>query len=90
MLILMSRDAKRHAGILTFVGLVILAGHWIDVFIMVTGGSLGANAKIGFMEIGMALLLAGLFIRVVLTNLSKAPLTPVNHPFLDESVHHEI
>lgn len=90
MLILMSRDAKRHAGILTFVGLVILAGHWVDVFIMVTGGSLGANAKIGFMEIGMALLLAGLFIRVVLTNLSKAPLTPVNHPFLDESVHHEI
>ena len=90
MLILMSRDAKRHAGILTFVGLVILAGHWIDVFIMVTGGSLGANAKIGFLEIGMALLLAGLFIRVVLTNLSKAPLTPVNHPFLDESVHHEI
>lgn len=90
MLILMSRDAKRNAGILTFVGLVILAGHWIDVFIMVTGGSLGANAKIGFMEIGMALLLAGLFIRVVLTNLSKAPLTPVNHPFLDESVHHEI
>jgi hypothetical protein len=90
MLILMSRDAKRHAGILTFVGLVILAGHWIDVFIMVTGGSLGANAKIGFMEVGMALLLAGLFIRVVLTNLSKAPLTPVNHPFLDESVHHEI
>jgi hypothetical protein len=42
------------------------------------------------MEIGTGLLLAGVFIRVVLTNLTKAPLTPVNHPFLDESVHHEI
>jgi hypothetical protein len=30
MLILMSRDAKRNAGILTFVGLVIIVGHWID------------------------------------------------------------
>jgi hypothetical protein len=90
MLILMSRDAKRNAGILTFVGIVILIGHWLDVFIMVTGGSLGANAKIGFLEVGMALFLAGLFIRIVLTNLTKAPLTPVNHPFLDESVHHEI
>lgn len=90
MLLLMSRDAKRHAGILTFVGLIILVGHWLDVYIMVVGGSLGANAKIGFMEIGMALLLAGIFIRVILTNLTKAPLTPVNHPFLDESVHHEI
>jgi hypothetical protein len=90
MLILMSRDAKRNTRILTFVGIIILCGHWVDVFIMVTGGSLGARAAIGPMEIGTGLLLAGVFIRVVLTNLTKAPLTPVNHPFLDESVHHEI
>jgi len=90
MLILMSRDAKRHSGILTFVGLVILAGHWLDVFIMVTAGSMGAHAHIGLIEIGMALAVAGLFIRVLLTNLTKAPLTPINHPFLDESIHHEI
>jgi len=38
----------------------------------------------------MVLLVSGFFIRTVLTNLSKAPLTPVNHPFLDESIHHEI
>ena len=90
MLILMSRDAKRNAGILTFVGLFIIAGHWCDVYLMVSGGSLGANAHIGLLEIGMAILFAGIFIRVVLTNLTKAPLTPVNHPFLDESVHHDI
>lgn len=90
MLILMSRDAKRHAGILTFVGLIILAGHWVDVYLMFAGGSMGATAKIGLIEIGMALLLMGVFIRVVLTNLTKAPLMPVNHPFLDESLHHDI
>lgn len=90
MLILMSRDAKRNAGILIFVGLIIVCGHWLDVYIMVSGGSMGASASIGFVEIGMALAFLGLFIRVVLTNLTKAPLTPVNHPFLDESIHHEI
>jgi hypothetical protein len=90
MLILMSRDAKRNVRILTFVGIVILIGHWLDVFIMVSGGSMGPNGSVGFMEVGMALMLAGIFIRIVLNNLSKAPLTPVNHPFLDESVHHEI
>lgn len=90
MLLLMSRDAKRHAGILTTVGLIILAGHWLDVYIMVSAGSLGANAKLGFLEVGMALLLAGSFIYIILNNLSKAPLTPVHHPFLDESIHHEI
>jgi hypothetical protein len=90
MLILMSRDAKRNAGILTFVGVVILIGHWLDVYIMISAGSMGAGAQIGLLEVGMALLVAGFFIRMVLINLTKAPLTLVNHPFLDESVHHEI
>jgi hypothetical protein len=90
MLILMSRDAKRNVGILTFVGLIILVGHWFDVYVMVAAGSLGAGAKLGFLELGMAVLLAGFFIRIVLINLTKSPLTPVNHPFLDESIHHEI
>ena len=90
MLLLMSREAKRHAGILTFVGLIILVGHWLDVYIMVSAGSMGSQASIGFLEIGMALAFSGLFIRVILTTLSKAPLSPVNHPYLDESIHHEI
>ena len=90
MLILMSRDAKRNFGILTFVGLIILMGHWLDVYIMVSAGSLGANATIGFIEVGMALMVLGSFVFVILRNLTKAPLTPVNHPFLDESVHHDI
>lgn len=90
MLILMSRDAKRHAGTLTFVGIVILIGHWLDVWIMVMGGSMGPTASIGFMEIGMAILFLGFFTRVILVKLSQAPLVSINHPFLDESVHHEI
>jgi hypothetical protein len=90
MLLLMSRDAKRHAGVLTIVGVIIIIGHWFDVYIMISAGSLGAKAKVGFLEVGMALLAAGFFIRTILKNLTKAPLTPVNHPFLDESIHHEV
>ena len=90
MLLLMSREAKRHSGILTIVGLIILSSHWVDVYIMISAGSMGATASIGLMEIGMAILMAGIFIRVILYNLTKAPLSPVNHPFLDESIHHEI
>ncbi len=90
MLILMSRDAKRNYGILSFVGIVILIGHWLDVYIMVSGGASGPAAKLGFLEIGMAVLILGFCIRTILNNLSKAPLTPVHHPFLDESIHHEI
>lgn len=90
MLILMSRDAKRHAGILTFVGIIILLGHWLDAYQMIAIGSQGPSAYPGFIEFGIGIILAGVLIKVVLTNLTKAPLTPVNHPFLDESIHHDI
>ena len=90
MLILMSRDAKRHAGILTFVGIIILLGHWLDAYQMIAVGSQGPTAYPGFIEFGIGIALAGVMIKVVLTNLTKAPLTPVNHPFLDESIHHDI
>lgn len=90
MLLLMSRDAKRHAGVLTFVGMIVLFGHWVDVYLMIMAGSMGQNAYIGFMEIGMLMLVLGVFIRIILKNLSKAPLTVKNHPFLDESIHHDI
>ena len=90
MVLLMSRDAKRHAGVLTFVGAIIMFGHWVDVYIMIMAGSMGEAAYIGFMEIGLLLTVLGLFIKVVLTNLTKAPLSVVNHQFLDESIHHDI
>jgi len=90
MLILMSRDAKRNAGILTFVGIIILLGHWLDAYQMIAIGSQGPNAYPGFIEFGIGIALAGVLIKVILTNLTKAPLTPVNHPFLDESIHHDI
>ena len=90
MLILMSRDAKRHAGILTFVGLIIFAGHWLDVWVMVMPGTVGPKATVSWLDLGMAVLFLGFFIRIILTNLTKAPLVAVNHPFLDESIHHDI
>ena len=90
MILLMSRDAKRHAGILTFVGLIAISGHWVDVYIMIMAGSMGKSAFIGFMEIGLLLTVLGIFLRVILKNLTKAPLSVVNHPYLDESIHHEI
>lgn len=90
MLILMSRESKRHIGALTFVGIIIIAGHWLDVWVMIMGGSMGPLATIGLIEIGMAVMFLGLFIRVILVRLSKVPLVSVNHPFLDESLHHEV
>lgn len=91
MVMLMSRDAKRNPRFLIGVGAVIFVGHWLDVNMMVMPGALGHDFHgIGMLEVGMFLAFLGVFIRTVLTALTKAPLTPVNHPYLDESVHHQI
>ncbi len=87
MVILIARDAKRQVGYLITVGCIIFVGHWLDVYMMIMPGSLGHHAHIGFMEIGMALGFLGLFLFIVFRAFSKAPISVVNHPFLDESNH---
>ncbi len=88
MLVLMSRDAKRNPRILMFVGFLIFVGHWLDVFCLVMPGTVFEHWHLGLLEIGMFLAFLGLFIHVVLNALTKAPLVPVQHPYLDESIHH--
>jgi hypothetical protein len=90
MLILMSREAKRNVGILSVVCVIILLGHWTDVYMLITPGTMGEFGCIGFIEVGFLLLFAGIFVFFILNTLTKAPLMPKNHPYLDESKHHEI
>ena len=90
MVILMSREAKRHIGILIVVCLLILMGHWTDVYMLVTPGTMGEYGTIGLLEIGLFMTFLGLFIYWILNTISKAPLVPKNHPYLDESKHHDI
>jgi len=89
-LVLMTRDSKRHTIFLKIVCPVVLVGHWMDFYLMITPGSLGANGGIGFIEIGMAVLFAAGFIYVVFRALAKVPLVAQNHPMLEESLHHHI
>ena len=87
LLLLMSRDSKRHNSRLIFVSIVILVGHWINSYLLIAPGSLNTHGHIGFIEIGIGLGFLGLFVYVVLNALSKSPLEAKNHPFLDESKH---
>ncbi|MBA3649426.1 MAG: quinol:cytochrome C oxidoreductase [Chitinophagales bacterium] len=87
-LILMSRDAKRKMTWLIIASWIIIIGHFLDFYLMVMPSSLGDKAGIGIMELLAPLFFAGLFIYVVFTNLSRAPLVARHHPFLGESLHH--
>jgi len=89
-LMLMTREAKRHARFIKVVAPVVILGHWLDFYLMITPGTLKENGGISFLEIGLLLIYLGAFLFVILNQLSKAPLFAKNHPMLNESLHHHI
>jgi hypothetical protein len=89
-LTLMTRDAKRLPIFLKIASIAILFGHWLDFYMMVMPGTTKGNSGFGPLEWGSIIVFASLFIFVVASALSKALLVPKNHPYVEESMHHDI
>ncbi len=90
-LVLMKRKAKRQINTMVFVAIMIIFGHFLDFYLMIMPGAVGAeNAGFGWLEISMALGFLGAFIFVVFSTLTKSSLVPVNNPYLKESLQHHI
>ncbi|MFT6755054.1 MAG: hypothetical protein ACJAV9_000533 [Urechidicola sp.] len=85
-LILMNSDYKRLPWFIIMAGILVLIGHYIDIYIMITPGSVGSNWSFFSPEvIGSALFFLGLFIYIVFNALTKAPLLAKGNPFIKES-----
>ena len=89
-LVLMTRDAKRQMIMLKIVCIAILFGHWLDFYLMIMPGTLRGDSGFGLIELGCALTFLGLFLVRFTKGLTSASLVPVNHPFLEESIHHHV
>jgi hypothetical protein len=93
-LALMTRNAKRQGIILKIVCIGIICGHWLDFYMMVTPPILnqegGLDVKFLFVEVGMTMIFACVFLYTILNALSKVGLVAKNHPMLQESEHHSV
>jgi len=87
LLVLMNSDYKRVNWFVIMTGIVVLFGHYLDVFNMVMPATVGDQWFIGLPEIGGILFFGGLFVFWVFTALTKAPLQPKRNPFIEESRH---
>lgn len=83
--VLIARDAKRNPKFILPVAILIFVGHFVDTYLLVIPGTMHDHNKFGLMEVGMFLGFFGLFMFVTFRALSKAPLVPANHPYLQES-----
>jgi hypothetical protein len=89
-LLLMPRDSKRFGSMLKVVCCIIVVGHWLDFYLMVTPGIMKFNGTLGFIEIGLGLIFLAAFLFVVLSSLAKFPLVAKNHPMMAEAMNHHI
>ncbi len=87
LLILMNSDFKRVNWFVVMAGIVILLGHYVDIFNMVMPGTVGQAWSFGFVELGSLMFFFGLFVLIVFTSLTKRPLEPKRNPLIEESKH---
>lgn len=85
LLVLMNSDYKRVNWFVIMAGIVVLFGHYMDVFNMIMPATVGDQWYIGFPEIGGILFFGGLFVYWVFNTLTKQPLQPKRNPFIEES-----
>ena len=84
-LILINSDFKRLNWIIVSAGIIILIGHYMDVFNMIMPSAVGDQWSFGIPELGSVMFFAGLFIYIVFDSLTKAPLEATGDPLNKES-----
>jgi len=80
-LLLLNSDFKSKPWFVFIGGFVILAGHYVDVFVMVMPSTVGAQWSFGIPEISALCFFIGLLIYTTLNAFSKANPIPKGNPF---------
>jgi hypothetical protein len=80
-LVLLSVRAKCTSKVLKTIAILLLCGHWLDLYLLVMP-SLWKAPRIGFYEIAIAAGYFALALLLFLRGLNRAPLVPENDPIL--------
>ena len=85
LIVLMNSDFKKTNFIVILTGIVIIIGHYIDVYNMIMPSAVGDMWSFGSAEIGGFMFFLGVFLYVVFREISKAPILAKGDPFIEES-----
>ena len=83
--VLLSRAAKRSPRVLAAVCVLLLFGHWLDLYLLIMPETMGGPA-LGPLELLLPAGFAALFALLTARALARAPLLPRGDPFLVESL----
>jgi hypothetical protein len=89
-LALMTRGAKRQPLYLAIVAVIVLMGHYLDLYLAIMPGAVGhETASIGLLEIGLPFFYLAAFLALFFFFFEKAKPVPENHPYFIESSDYE-
>lgn len=83
---LLPRSHKQSPGILAKVSLVLLAGRWLDLYLMIGPTVFGVRPRVGVWEVGCAAAAVGVFGMTFFRAFRGASAVPIRDPYLAESV----
>jgi hypothetical protein len=85
-LVLLFSAAKRNEAILASMAVVILAGRWLDLYLMIAPPVMHGRVPLPWIEVGMMVGAMGVFGLAYLAWFRRAPQTPVRDPLLGQSL----
>lgn len=85
--VLLPRATKRNPAWLGRVAVVVLAGRWLDLHLMVNAAG-GRAPALGLWEVGPIVAAAALFLLAFLRGTAQAAPAPLRDPYLVESLHY--
>ena len=83
--ILLSRGAKRSHGLLLSACVIVLIGHWVDLYVLVFP-AFELQPLIGLVDVAIMIGFVSLFVQSFAGGLRKSALIPENDPYLAESL----
>lgn len=87
-LALLPKRNKQSAGVLVKVAITLLAGRWLDLYLMISPPFFGAQPRLGVIELGTIAGAVGVFTLIFFAKFRRAAAVPVNDPYLLESLHY--
>ncbi|HYW69567.1 MAG TPA: hypothetical protein VE961_00945, partial [Pyrinomonadaceae bacterium] len=86
--LLLPRSVKKKGGWLMTACVIVLVGHWLDLYIMIFP-AYEFSAGLSLVDVAILLGFASLFVQSFAGGLRRRPLLPANDPYLEESLWQE-
>ncbi|WP_185872805.1 hypothetical protein [Blattabacterium cuenoti] len=86
---LLSSKNKKNPLIVSMISIIILIGHYIDMYQLIIPEISLFKYNFGLADIGMLLIIVSIFLKIIFYNVNKHQLKYIGHPYFKESQHYK-